>query len=353
MKYILYAIESYLKSNGWISRKCPFCHEKYLLNKFTYFFRCSGCDLKLKNTSIKSKMVTWEQLWYQTSNMFKNRDKDFSFITSYPIALNGEGGTKFMSSGLQVLEPSIFHGVPFQKKPIVVAQPVIRMNYQPKVTLPGYSTSFVNICSEQILAKPYTHIKHLKFWLSYLIEIVGTNAVFEIKFKRERWNKGGFSGVQIQVYVDRIEVGDAIYITQARKEASHLLPIVDWSLGFERILSAANKTESYTNFVFPFGQLATPDTIKSLDDVRTSTLMILGGVKPSARSHGRVLRKIIRSLAGSNITNAEIQESVSYFINYWLTFLQDATKLRSENIFDCVFDIINSEMQRNTKKSTS
>jgi hypothetical protein len=313
------AIKNYIKSKGGHYRCCNGCGQDFVIFKKEDILSCQTCKQNEVKFSQNSQIFFWEQIWRKIESKFDSK----AFVRGKPssIALDGRGGTKFIGAGLQILEPNIYEHVKITDSPIFVAQPVVRLNYWNKSNEPGFSTSFINICTEQVKSSIGSHLYHLDHWFKVLSSLPFSMSMLEIKLPKDVWTGGGFSGQQIIFSVNGIEIGDAIFITKANKEAKHLLPITDFSFGLERIVGATNRSIDFLPFVGPLPEATFPNSAVILDRLKSAVLLTVSGIQPSSRNHGRVLRKILYDAVVQGATSLNLSEVLFYFDSYWRTFL--------------------------------
>jgi len=78
------------------------------------------------------------------------QSKDFQLESPRNIA-NIDGETDLVIAGVQMFDDIIHHNGQIRTVPMFVEQPCVRMQYQQHVaTQEGTSTSFVNVCTEQM-----------------------------------------------------------------------------------------------------------------------------------------------------------------------------------------------------------
>jgi hypothetical protein len=305
-------LTDHLAGRSWREIQCPTCGERIWRRDID-----GACQKCLALTgSVARVPVFWEEVWSRLRKTFVSAG--FAQLSTISIATDRRRGTLFLGSGLQILEPVIFDESPQFKGPLFIHQPVVRLNYLSRTQHAGYGTSFVNLCTEQTRATAADYLVHLDLWLIAIRSTLGMKV--EVALENCQWRGGPFEGTQLNVFAAGVLVGDAIFIESASGGASTLLPIVDFSFGLERLVGAANGSRDFWPYVGPLPDSALAAHRTGLDAIKTATLLVLAGVSPSARRHGRELRRLYRRIAVQPPIRDTL-EVARYFADYWRDFL--------------------------------
>ena len=150
----------------------------------------------------------------------------------------------------------IHHNGQIRTDSMFVEQPCVRMQYQPSVALQeGTSTSFVNVCTEQMGGSLEEHLLSANRWCTSLskIGLHINDFVLVMRTSEKDWGTGKFSALELFFVYGGLELGDAAYLSipQANRPP---IPISDIDFGLERIVWAVNKTVSYFDVLLPRSQ---------------------------------------------------------------------------------------------------
>ncbi len=259
-----------------------------------------------------------DQIWQLIRAHFA--EAAFVQLNRSDIANPSSRATRFVGAGLQLFEDAIEKKAPVPEGALFVPQPVIRLNYWDAVgRVQGTSTSFLNLCTEEARATTSDFLRHLDVWLGLLKRLKIKRNDMRIIPGRERWRGGPFGGPCIIFEVGGKEIGDAILIDEGTESEQVLLPIVDFSFGLERISYVVNAGLPYYAFLGPLPESADPDNVRSIDRIRTATLICLTGITPFSKGHGRELRRAMQDLAAQPPIN--LCTTVRHAYQYWTGFI--------------------------------
>lgn len=248
--------------------------------------------------------------------------------TSRPDLVNHIGNTRFVGAGLQIFEPALYAGAEIPRGRLFVPQPAIRLNHLDAVARSdGFSTAFLNVCTEQPCADIGDYLSHMDAWLDCLAALDLPPLETTLLPPVTAWSGGPFRGNAIVALVSGVEVGDLLLIDDGDPEVRPLLPIVDTSFGLERLVSARNKNVGYSSLIGPLPLSARPDLRVPLDRMRTATLLLMAGLTPSGTGRGRV----VRSLATVDFPRPcrlDVDAVVAHAYAYWSVFLSSPADLQ-------------------------
>lgn len=243
------------------------------------------------------------------------------FETTAPLNLSdSKGETDLVVAGVQMYDDIIHHNRPIRKNKMFVAQPCVRMQFQPQIeTTDGFSTSFVNVCTEQMDGSFDDHLAAFDRWLAVLsalgLHMNDTSLVVDIT--SNDWGTGEFAAMQLFVVYGALELGDAGYASIPNKDHI-LIPVSDIGFGLERLSWAINKTDAYFDLLAPFAIKAGRE---KLDVCRTLALLAICGVRPSNKGPGLQFRRLAKILSDKYYGNS-LFFLVEYYADYWRSFLE-------------------------------
>lgn len=325
-------MNSYLQSHSWVSKDCNVCGKTfYSKNKDITCgsLECEGI-YKFLSKPKKKKPLFLDEVFEYAKEFFANKDfeivKGTGPVNTY--ALNKNYHIKsledplFTTSGVSVFYESIFDERDRHQKEIFIAQPSIRTQFFDDIgRKDGFSTSFVNISTEELNPDIKNHIKHIDDWLNYFssIGLFVNDMKLSKRYDAPDWGKGQFQNIIIDINYDGLQLGDAVLAYGIPQNSRKNLSISDVGFGLERICWALNKTKSYFDILGPL-----PDSlIKSpqlIDTTRTLTLMAGGGVDPSKIEQGYRFRQFSKRLVNLN-ESYESDNFIPYYYGFWNKFI--------------------------------
>lgn len=325
-------IDAYLHSRYWISRNCDVCgNQFYSKNKDTSCgsLYCEG-EYNFLSKPKRKKPLFLDELFNSTKDFFKNNNYEIvkgigpvnEYVSNKDYNIRNLEDPLFTTSGVSVLYDSIFNEKDKYQKEIFIAQPSIRTQFFDDIgKRDGFSTSFVNISTEEINPDIMRHIKHLDNWLTYFSS--AGLFVNDMKLSKRHdtpdWGKGQFQNIIVDINYGGLQLGDAVLAYDIPQNSRNNLSISDIGFGLERVCWALNKTKSYFDIIGPL-----PDSlIKSptlIDTARTLTLMAGGGVDPSKIEQGYRFRQFSKRLV-SEKENYDFENLTSYYYNFWNKFI--------------------------------
>lgn len=313
------AIAEFLQARGWTPSACERCGIRFFARPGRERCGRQGCG-GLEGTRAglqrpRSSAATWRR----ARSHF--RRLGFTTFNRCDIANPPGRSTQFVGAGLQIFEDAIDAAARPPVGALFVPQPVVRLNYFDEVgRTAGVSTSFLNLCSEQINAGIDDHLHHLSAWLGCLRALGLPADRVTIVPARERWRGGPYAGGAVTVEVSGVEVGDAIFVDEGPAGAESLLPIADFSFGLERLTWASGGEIPYRAVVGPLPESALPGSERTVDRLRTATLLCLAGVTPSSTRHGRALRRLVSDAVGERIA-IDVGPVVAHAHRHWTSFI--------------------------------
>lgn len=256
----------------------------------------------------KPRDVSLRVLLKETTGFFSSGG--YTTLNAIPV-VNTIEEPLFIGAGLQtVLNGLSNNPASIGTQARFLAQPSLRVGAIEKVgKVEGYSSSFVNICTEQVGASLRDHINHLDKWFGLLSKqgiYLGHCKLVE----DPEWTGGTFSGKSLLLYYGDLQIGDAVYakgVIPGMGEVS----ISDIGLGLERVAWALNKTPKYYDVIGPFAEVRTKGVI-AMDMVRSMTLMSLSGVEPSPKAQGYRFRQFVKRYIENSKENNPVSNIDTY-----------------------------------------
>ncbi|MFZ5932620.1 MAG: hypothetical protein ACOYT7_00830 [Patescibacteria group bacterium] len=246
---------------------------------------------------------------------------DQSFSHQEAINVKGGGASSiFIGNGGQVFDTQIFKEEAVDTAPLLIIQPAIRLQGRVLVgELDGFTTSFVNIATEQLEATVNQHTVIVDRWMDFLSKNGLYLADFTLKPKLEQASWGNVSGVKIYTLkfnYKGLELGVANF-AQIPQKTRPTLTQSDITFGLERIIWAINKNSRYYEIIGPvLNALRGEDIV--MDAYRTSTLITASGVHPGVDEQGSKLRGLIQRY--STLEQDFNPDIVRYYYNWWSKF---------------------------------
>lgn len=250
----------------------------------------------------------------------------------------------FTGTSGQVLDPMIFDEREIVEDTLIVSQPVIRLQGHDLVgEIGGFSTSFINLGSEQINGGIETHLRNIDNWFSFLSNLGLYMGDVQLKMERDnpQWGEKNPDAITMKINYMGLEIGVANYFTDVPQSNRENLQVSDINFGLERLGWALNKTESYFDIIGPLSW-SVQERFVEMDAYRSMVLMAAAGVKPSHTNRGSKLRMLSKN---SVMKNPEYSpELPRYYFNYWSQFIDfPASFMEIEHI-------IRSENRRNVNE---
>ncbi len=319
----LEVVKKFMIQREWLEHQCDVCGVTFFAktsakvdvsvcgwhkcDKGSYPFRTfSKCKKPLKPSHISARM----------SEYFCS--VGFDLVTPRNIA-NFEGQTDLVIAGVQMFDDIIHRNLEIREGKVFVAQPCVRMQFQSHVeTQEGTSTSFVNVCTEQMGAVLDEHLWAVDHWCTILskLGLHMNDFIVIMRTSRNDWGTGEFSALEFFFSYGGLELGDAAYLLIPQSSRS-AIPISDIGFGLERIAWAINKTESYFDTLTPLTVISTREL---LDSCRTLALLMLCGVQAANKGPGLQFRRFAKVLS-EKYYGTNLFELLAYYFDYWAQFV--------------------------------
>lgn len=128
--------------------------------------------------------------------------------------------TDLVIAGVQMFDDIVHRNQPLRHDKVFVSQPCVRMQFQSQVELQeGTSTSFVNVCTEQMGVSFDEHLQSVDRWCTALSKfgLHMINFVIVMRVPQNDWSTGGFSALELFFCYGGLELGDAAYLYAPQK----------------------------------------------------------------------------------------------------------------------------------------
>lgn len=207
------------------------------------------------------------------------------------LPLRGLSDAELTFSAVQALDPYLKHRQMRTYSSGYLPQPVVRLTGErdhSAALRPGFLTSFVNASVVQPIATVDDHVNLIDAWLGILsaagfhaqhVTIAGSLAV---------WRRREIAGITLRFRHGELTVGDAVLLWNA-VDPSFIA--TDIGSGLERLRWALTR-QPWAEVVC--GRLAHHVDARTLDAIRTATLIAGSGIGPASRGPGGVVRRLLR-----------------------------------------------------------
>ena len=340
--------ESFLVNKNWITHTCPHCSNEYFAKEHSSTagcgsYKCNGYEFL--NRPLRRAFFDI----YEIGEKLKTNFNSLAYREVAPIpVVNKIGSTLFTGTSAQYYDTAIFEEEQIDASPIVIAQPVIRLQGKDLVgKIDGFTTAFINIATEQPNVAMTKHLQHFDHWLEQLslLGLFMGDVSLKISTDNPEWGKYQPDAVTVKINYLGLELGVANYFTNIPQQTREALTLSDLSFGLERIAWALNKTPSYYDIIGPINYSA-KGRHKLMDDYRTMTLMAASGVTPSNKDRGSKFRMLTKSSATP--TESINLYLVDYYYNWWRQFAN--LPLQKSDAVDIIVREVNRNINIETRK---
>ena len=228
-----------------------------------------------------------------------------------PIRWNRD--TDLTISAIQALDPWLKDAEPRVWREGFLPQPVVRFTGERGTDgklLDGFLTSFVNLSCVVRIEGIERHVELLDAWIS-AFSATGLHAGrLMLHGDLGVWTRGTVAGITIAIDADGIGLGDAVLLWNAGRPD---FMATDLGSGLERlgwILTGKPWGQA------TFGELAAHIDWRTLDGIRTATLLTMSGIRPSQRGAGNAVRRALR-VVPTAIAAAGVSQAVRLQRAYW------------------------------------
>ncbi|MFD4788621.1 hypothetical protein ACFWN1_16500 [Streptomyces sp. NPDC058459] len=224
--------------------------------------------------------------------------------------------TELTISAVQALDPLLKDGRPLTYRSGFLPQPVVRFTGQRDASgdlRDGFLTSFVNVSRVQPIQRMDEYGVILDGWLSVLSRLGFHARHISVQGKLAAWRRRQVEGVTLRFNHLDLSLGDIVLLWNADNPARMA---VDLGTGLERLAWARTRL-GWMDLVFGrFAPLAPPPT---LDAVRTATLLLAHGIRPTARGAGGITRRVIGTIDPDS-ARLGVSSLVRASYRYWRLF---------------------------------
>lgn len=306
MKEVIKALNQYLIRNRWNS------YDIHGNTRFAKSEVAANIEETLSPTwRERKRKISINEVAKEIERSFL--EKSYTSLEAMHIVQKNE--TIFTSAGIQAI--NLNEEIAGQA---YIAQPVVRTHCLGLAEREeGCSTAFTNICTINSHSSVEDYLTQLDHWMSVLssLGIYMGNCVLSQKITNNNWGHGDFRELVLRIHYMGLEIGDACYIDKFPNKTRVETAVTDIGFGVERIVWALNKSPSYYDSIYPAHKILRYNR-GTLDRIRTATLLVASGVKPSNKDEGWQLRKILKE--DENIARSNLFDLVSYFYDSWQNF---------------------------------
>ncbi|GAA0422044.1 hypothetical protein GCM10010357_49340 [Streptomyces luteireticuli] len=201
--------------------------------------------------------------------------------------------TELTISAVQALDPLLKHGQHPVYRQGFLPQPVVRFTGDRDThgTLrDGFLTSFVNVSRVNPIRQLSEYADAFDGWLTSLSRLGIHARHITFHGRLTPWRRRQVAGITLHFRLNGTALGDIVLLWHA-EDPSHMA--VDLGTGLERLTWTRNRTP-WRDLVFgPYAHLA---PITALDAIRTATLLLGYGIKPTARGAGSITRRVVATI---------------------------------------------------------
>jgi hypothetical protein len=214
---------------------------------------------------------------------------------------------------------------------------VIRLNSTPNVGAgEGFSTSFVNLGTEEVVDSIRGYERHLLAWTGALRALGLDESQLVLIAEPVRFRGGSHEGSYLVLDHGGVEIGEGIHVDTVRTRPE--IHVLDFGFGLERLLWAVNGAATYEDSLGPLAARL-DGRHRSVDAARTAVLMAMTGIVPAHRSHGYRMRVTVRRL-GAALGGASPIALLRHAYHEWSTFIRPSVSEK-----DCI-GVITDELNR-------
>lgn len=201
--------------------------------------------------------------------------------------------TDLTISAIQALDPWLKDAEQRVWREGFIPQPVVRFTGElgsDGKLLDGFLTSFVNLGCVMRIDSVERHVELLDAWIA-AFSATGLHAGrLSLHGDLEVWTRGTVAGITIAIDADGIGLGDAVLLWN-RAKPEYMAS--DLGSGLERLRWLVTG-QSWA--ISTFGDLATRSDWRTLDAVRTASLLAMSSVPTAPRGAGSALRRVLRRI---------------------------------------------------------
>jgi hypothetical protein len=313
------ALSERLTEQGWHSSKCPSCGRVF----FSRHPRDSCEDVRAGCAPDYGFVARRARVRFRSPvemmRVLRAAAARLGFTeTILGDMLGSANDTFFVIAGVQVFDPVLAGQAPPDRTRHFVPQPSVRVKALDKVgRKPGISSSFVNLCTEELDGDLGDYLRHIEAWFEFFRELGMDSDGFVLIAERELFTRGCFDYRTVNVNYYGFELGEAIAL--AGDADCPVDTILDFGFCFERIVWAATEADSYFSLIGT-PSLALSGRYRLVDFVRTMTLLASAGLRGANQGPGYVLRKLGRLAVEEGARDVDLEPLVTDSHHYWSEF---------------------------------
>lgn len=201
--------------------------------------------------------------------------------------------TELTISAVQALDPLLKDGLPATYRSGYLPQPVVRLTGErgPAGDLrPGFLTSFVNVSRVQPIRGLHAYGAALDSWLSVLSRLGFHARHLSFHGSLSTWRRRQVEGITLHFDHAGLPLGDLVLLWNADNPDRMA---IDLGTGLERLAWARTRAD-WNHLVF--GRFVALAPARTLDALRTSTLLLAHGIPPAPRGAGSITRRLLATV---------------------------------------------------------
>lgn len=242
---------------------------------------------------------------------------DHGISRAHPLPLHGLGDADLTFSAVQALDPYLKRRQWHTYGNGFLPQAVVRFTGdrdQHGALRPGFLTSFVNVSVVQPVGAISEHAELVDSWLAVLSRLGFHARHLTIIGSLATWNRTPVCGITLQFRHDGRSVSDAVLLWNAD---DFRFLATDIGSGLERLRWALTRRPWHE---VVYGGLADVADARTLDAVRTATLIVGSGIRPAPRGPGSAVRRLLRDDADDRMGTLGLSRAVRWAHAYWNPF---------------------------------
>ena len=314
-------MDDFLIGRNWLKLQCGTCQEIYYAKSQQMSEKCgwrkcasAGPHPFMSFPARKRTLSPWG-----IADHFNNFFRARGYVRVDAKNVADSRAADLIIAGVQILDEYIHGSLPPPKEPILIIQPSVRMKFCGKASATeGISTSFINICTEQVGLAFEEHLAAIDRWFSALskLGIHMKHVVLRRRDTEKNWGTGSFGAVELFFLYGGLEIGDAAF-GLIPLVSGDTAPVSDIGFGLERMAWALNRTDSYFDLISP---LSIEMEIQVLDAFRTLALLAFFGVDAAYKKAGLQFRRLCK-IVGDSYRKFNAHTLLSQSFDYWERFM--------------------------------
>lgn len=238
---------------------------------------------------------------------------DHGIPASRALPLSGLEDADLTFSAVQSLDPYLKHRRRHTYGTGFIPQPVVRFTGQRDARgalQPGFLSSFINASIVSPINDITEHTALIDAWIGVMSTLGFHARNLTISGSLTTWHRPPVSGITLRFHHQKQELGDAVLLWNT-EDPSYLA--TDIGTGLERLRWALTGRPWLETV---YGPLSNQTEHQLLDAVRTATLIIGSGIRPTSRGPGSAVRRALRS-ATPDSEHLGLSRVVRWAHHYW------------------------------------